>query len=274
MVYNCKVLEYAENRAQLRFYPQEIHVNDSISSKISDKIQQSKELNEKQGIESDKEKSNKNSLNRTIKTIYEITRSNVWDYFITFTFNPERINRQNYDDCLKACKNYLDFIKRNYCRDLKYICIPEFHPSDGVSYHFHGLLGNCDNLPTVESGIFDKKGRVIYNLPNYIYGWNTATKIDNNFAVCAYMTKYISKDLVTNTSYQNRYICSRNVNRPKETNIYMNDNTFRNILTMNIDDVLYTKKVKTDNGYMYYVELKDFESLDKYLLKLDCPFTS
>ena len=37
------------------------------------------------------------SLNRTKNTIYELSKSNDWEYFITFTFDPKKYDSTDYE---------------------------------------------------------------------------------------------------------------------------------------------------------------------------------
>lgn len=167
MQYNVKVLNYADNRQQLRLYSYDI-INDfrEETKKRKKEVRDRTKQEEDHILEVSK--------NRTINTIYELSRSNHWDYFITMTFNPQRVNSYDLDDCYDCIKKYLQFIRRNYCKDLIYLVVPEKHISG--RYHLHGLIGNAENIPKTianHNGIDlkDNQGRIIYNLPDYIYGF-------------------------------------------------------------------------------------------------------
>ena len=111
MVYNCKVFCYANNKQQIRFYSNDIHVNDCITEMIQEKRSITKSVKKDNNIESDKEFSALVSQKRTINEIYNITRSNSWDYFITLTFNPQRVNRYDFDTVVEAAGKYFNFHK-------------------------------------------------------------------------------------------------------------------------------------------------------------------
>ena len=153
----------------------------------------------------------RSSCARTINSIYDIARSNPWEWFFTFTFDPEKVNRYDYGECTKKFSVWLNNM-RKVCPDMKYICVPEQH-KDGA-FHFHGLFTGVDALEYRFSGKLDKKGRCIYNIGNYNWGFTTATRIEDFHRASSYLCKYITKDLCAVTSGKKRYWASRNVMRP------------------------------------------------------------
>ena len=142
---------------------------------------------------------------RDKQLVYDLARSNDWDWFATITFNPNKYNRQDYDECRKALSKLLNNIRNRYCPDLKYLFIPELH-SDGINWHFHGLLSNCTDLHFTQS-INGKIGSKFYGLPlkdkngNDVFVCNhfsklgncTFTKVKDTRRVSNYITKYITK---------------------------------------------------------------------------------
>lgn len=173
--------------------------------------------------------------------VYDISRCNDWEYFVTLTFNPKKIDSFNYDECSSKVSNWLIVQRRNN-KDLKYIGVPEKHKSG--RYHFHFLFSNCDNLKLVDSGFFTKSGLIIYNIDNYNWGYSTATEVINTDAVNKYIAKYLTKDLFGSTKGKKRYWSSRNCNRPKETKEY-NSNISETINKFDNFPNLLHKQVKT-----------------------------
>lgn len=151
------------------------------------------------------------SKGRTVQQMYEITRSNRWEYFLTLTFNRSIIDSSDYDLITQKVSKWLNNLRNRYASDLKYILVPELH-KDGIHYHFHGLLSNIGDIKLVYSGI-QKKGMKIYNLSNWKYGFSTVSKVQNNSKVASYITKYITKDLCTVTKNKKRYWCSKNCDK-------------------------------------------------------------
>lgn len=159
--------------------------------------------------ESEKDRSIKVSMNRTINKVYSYARSNVWDWFVTLTFNPEKVDSFSYEECVKRLQNWL-IVQRRLCPDMKYIIVPEQHKSG--RFHFHGLFADCDGLEFADSGLTDKKGNPIYNIGRYRLGFSTATKVVDNERVTKYISKYITKELCSVSFGKKRYWCSRNLN--------------------------------------------------------------
>ena len=214
MEYNVKVVKFANGKTQVRIYNLPIIKDDEINRLISKKANKTKIINKDRfRSESEIEHSIAVSKNRTIQNIFAIARSNNWDWFCTFTFDPKRVNRQNYDNCYSCLYSWLKSIKKKYT-DIKYLIVPELH-SDGFSWHFHGLFSNCpDSMFTFKHRNY--KNEEIYNINGFeYYGLvNSATKIVDSNKSAMYIAKYIKKDLVTKTLYKHRYLYSKNCNRP------------------------------------------------------------
>lgn len=153
-----------------------------------------------------------NSLNRTKQAVYSICRSNSWEWFITLTFDPEKIDSTDYDICVRSLHDWLKYIRKNYAPDLKYILVPELH-KDGMKYHFHGLFSNIGSLRFIYSGII-KNGVMIYNLKQYKKGFCTASLVQNTYKASAYIVKYITKDLCSVSKGRKRYWHSNNLDKP------------------------------------------------------------
>lgn len=159
------------------------------------------------------------SVNRTKNQLYNYAMGNIWDWFITLTFNKEKINRYDYKACCKAVRKWLNNMRNRYAKDLKYLIVPEMH-KDGA-WHFHGVLSNCGDM------VFDmacnkhtgellctKSGLQIYNFGNYNWGFSTATRVNDNKKACNYITKYITKELAARTKGIRRFYPSNNLDKP------------------------------------------------------------
>ena len=151
------------------------------------------------------------SRSRTIKKIYDIGRSNSWEWFFTFTFNPDKVDSLNYSVTSKKLSVWLMNIRKK-CPDMKYLVVPEQHKSG--RWHFHGLFSNVSELDFSVSGKYTDAGQIIYNVDSYGLGWSTAIKLDGSSAVVSYMTKYITKSLCEITKGKKRYWASRNCDLP------------------------------------------------------------
>lgn len=159
-----------------------------------------------------REESARVSFSRTKKQIYYLCRSNVWDWFVTLTLNPEQVDRYDYEACRKKVRKWLNNIHRN-AKDVYYLVVPEQH-KDGA-WHFHGLFGGCEGLEFVDSGKRDGED-IIYNLGDYKLGFSTATRVKDTSKASSYICKYITKDLCEGTKGRQRYWVSKKCNRCQE----------------------------------------------------------
>ena len=154
------------------------------------------------------------AFKRSKNMIYKLACNNKpWNYFVTFTFNADKVNRYDFSVVSKKLSKWLNHIKSRSCPDFGYIIVPEKH-KDGA-WHFHGLFKNCDNLNFIDSGLKDNQGRTIYNISNYKFGFTTATKLSNIDKAVSYILKYISKDLFGDSlKGKKRYWRSKNLEMP------------------------------------------------------------
>lgn len=120
--------------------------------------------------------------------------SNHWDWFVTFTFDDN-----------KAPSAGVDFERATYyselaLKDLRkvygkfdYVLVAEQGEKNG-RWHFHALVSGLPSDAFVFSGKCDRKTHEkIYNLPDWKYGFTTATRVRSSKAVSRYIIKYITK---------------------------------------------------------------------------------
>lgn len=115
------------------------------------------------------------SLKRAKDKIQDIVLCNNFDYFVTLTFNPQKVDSFNVDEVKNAIKNWLNkgVQRRNY----SYIAIPEYHKSGRI--HLHALMSG--DLLLSDSG-HRHNGKIIYNITDWQekFGFCTAIPIDGN----------------------------------------------------------------------------------------------
>ncbi len=174
----------------------------------------------------------KGSKRRSKNKLWDYSRSNEWEWFITITFDPEKVNSFDYNLCTRRLSQWLSNMHHRYCPDMHYIFVPELHKSG--RYHFHGLLSNCEGLQFVDSGHVTKEterspgNEPIYNVGKYKYGFTTATKVKDSSRVSKYIAKYITKELSALTKGKRRYWHSKNCRSP-EVEYYYNKYDSENI---------------------------------------------
>ncbi len=130
-----------------------------------------------------------NNMHASRNKLYDIAYMNNFQLFVTLTFDKEKIDRYNREEIKPKFKIWL---KNGVARkNLKYLFIPEEHKDGAI--HLHGLVSG--DLKLVDSGKRTTDGKIIYNLPEWKYGFSTAIEITGNIDYTArYITKYITKD--------------------------------------------------------------------------------
>ncbi len=196
--------------------------------------------------------------NRAKKKIYEISRANDWEWFLTLTFNPQIVDSTDYDRVRDLVSEFFHSMRKRFAPDLKYLIVPELH-KDGKKYHFHGLLSNIGNIVMQDSGKQCDNGEIIYNLKQWHFGFTTATKVTDSKRVASYITKYITKELCRETDGRHRYLNSANCNRPNVIEYEMSKEEYDEALAGLYDHIGYAKSIKIPIAYnkVEYVEIND-----------------
>ena len=139
------------------------------------------------------------SYNRARNNLFNLCMSTLsFNCFVTLTFDDEQVDRYSYDAIMKKLTYWLDNrVRRN---SLDYVFVPEFHKDKAV--HLHGLC-NFEALKTVRARSpytgklkYDRKGRPVYNLTDFPFGFTTVIPLSGDNARTAtakYCYKYIVK---------------------------------------------------------------------------------
>lgn len=172
-------------------------------------------------IDKRRERSLRNSLNRTKSLAYDYSHSYVWDYFITITISPRNANRYELKEVKKLVSRFFKNYNLSHCCHIKYMLIPEQH-KDGA-WHFHGFLADCDDClkicPWKKHGVqrtSPKSGQPLYTVPRMCLdlGWTTCEKILDTRKAASYILKYVTKDLCEIGKGQQRLIKSKKIAPP------------------------------------------------------------
>lgn len=162
---------------------------------------------------------------RSHQRIQQIILSNEWDYFMTCTFNDEKVCASDVPRVLKKTEKWLsNMVQRN---GIGYLLVPEYHKKD-ERVHFHALVSG--KLPLEFNDIYAVKGikkpvrlesikryhqeaRIqypIYNVASWGYGFSTAIDVYGSPSRLAnYVKKYITKS--TKMIFGKSYWCSKNL---------------------------------------------------------------
>ncbi len=139
------------------------------------------------------------SFNRAKNKLFDLLMCNSdMGHFVTLTFDPKMIDRYSYSDIVRKLSQWLDNRVRRI--GLRYILVPEFHKDGAV--HFHGFMNaqvlKLEKARSPKTGrLLSAKGKQIYNVLDFKYGFTTAIEIGENVderTACAkYIYKYITK---------------------------------------------------------------------------------
>ena len=128
------------------------------------------------------------SARRARAQMRRLALANGFEYFVTLTLDPAKIDRYDPASVTKALNRWADNMVRRH--GLRYILVPEQH-KDGA-FHFHGFMAGR-GLIAVDSGI-TWDDRPVYNLPQWKLGFTTAQRLYGDYhAAVGYCCKYIGK---------------------------------------------------------------------------------
>jgi len=167
------------------------------------------------------------NLSRARRTIRDLILCNQFDYFCTFTFNHEKVDRYNFAACKKKITEVFKNYKTRYSPDFRYLIVPEFHKDGGL--HFHGLVrGLHPGSLTVPGQVYKRnrqngKLELVPNTKGYAdwsyyskkLGFFSCSRIKDYEKCARYVSKYITKDLVNLALGQRVFMSSSNLNRPE-----------------------------------------------------------
>lgn len=281
-IYNVKKFDYA-NEQQIRIYRNPIidseHSVSRKRKKISNEINDDEEqyltgeqldmgnyesymqaYENEQKIEKERtakqiEHSAYVSQSRSKQAVFEIARSNVWEWFITLTFDRNLIDSSDYDLLVKKVGKWFNNLKNRKAPDMIYCIVPELH-KDGIHFHFHGFLKDCDGLTMRSSGVF-QDGKEVFNILDFPYGFTTATKIDDSVKAVSYICKYMTKDLQNRIKGKRRYLASNNCKRAEISTGYVPPEMLEEFIFHVSKNAKHfsQRKVKEAHQAVQYIEL-------------------
>ena len=171
------------------------------------------------------------SVSRTKRIVLELALANDWDYFLTMTFDPKKVDRYDLQSLHEKFKEWVKYRRKKYFWKFDYLLVPEQH-EDGA-WHLHGLVRGVMPLDLVSFRAMDMAGyrsengkRLKPELRNSDYlnwldisrsfGFCSVGPLRNREAASFYVTKYITKDLERCVSDcgKHMYWPSKGLNRP------------------------------------------------------------
>lgn len=128
------------------------------------------------------------AMRRARAAVRQLALANEFEWFVTLTLDPAKIDRYDPVEVVKKMGQWADNRVRR--KGLKYILVPEHHKDGAI--HFHGFFNGA--LRAEDSGLRDKNGRQVFNLPDWTLGFTRAVKLYGDYhAAVGYTCKYIGK---------------------------------------------------------------------------------
>lgn len=196
------------------------------------------------------------SIRRSIQNIYMLTRANDWNYFSTFTFS-DRDYRYDYVTCKQKFSKWMNNF-RNRHAGIDYLAVPEQH-KDGA-WHFHCLIKG-DLSSKLVKGVHTNR----YILPHYKLGINEFEIVRDRYRVANYITKYITKDLLSKVENKQRYIYSAGLKRPIITEHQITDSySLFQFIDGNFPEYTMThqKTCEYAESFIQYIQLRKYDESD------------
>lgn len=226
MLYNVKRKIYPDGTEQFSYYEKPKMAGYEVGER------------KKTGLHVDRKEIE--NASRAVRKVYDLARSNEFDWFVTMTFDKNEVDRFDYDSCADALKRFTDILRHN---GNKWVIIPEQH-KDGA-FHFHGLVSGTLPVTAARSPktgrlLKDRNGNQIFNVDNFRFGHTTATKIGDRVRAATYLTKYLTKEISVPKG-RKRYWASRGLNKPSEELMQMTPDEYGEIF----NNARYQKVINT-----------------------------
>ena len=148
-----------------------------------------------------------NNISRARSKVFEYAFCNDWDYFITLTINPAKLDRYDLGTYIKALGRFINNYSTVHHSRIRYVLIPEQH-EDGV-WHMHGLVSGI--LP--KHLVVNSHGYLDFPLYVKRFGLCSLGPVQSHEKVSKYITKYITKTFASANPGQPLYYCSKRLNR-------------------------------------------------------------
>lgn len=189
-------------------------------------------------VEASRTTSEEDKLDRSVRrahtAVKDISLTNIFDLFVTFTFKSNRFDDE------KCREKMMGWLKRQRKKDksFRYVIVSELHKrcEECVEFniwpchhydrpkalHFHALIGGYQGVlvrainPKTNKPLIKKK-RAVYDFPNFTLGNSEVYRIglseEDSTRTAFYLLKYLKKDMPAFKS-KKRYWASRGLNKP------------------------------------------------------------
>lgn len=148
-------------------------------------------------------------VSRAKAVIREYASANPWEWFVTITLDPEKVDRSTPEPLQAGMQQFNRYARRKTGELSAYLAVPEQHPN-GWGFHGHALAhcpeavlvpyqpSEYNALPFAIKKAYSRAkeaGRQIYHCPwmDAQLGWNLWEPVSSPDKICNYIIKYITK---------------------------------------------------------------------------------
>lgn len=160
-----------------------------------------------------------NNLSRAKNIVKEYALCNNWDWWCTFTIDPQKYDRYNLDTYFREFAEFLHNYNRRSPNEykVKYCLVPEQH-KDGA-WHLHGFIRG------IRPGdlYINQYGYYTWKQYEKKFGYISMDKIKNIDKCSSYILKYMTKDKDKNVTELNRHLYYASKGLEKATELYRGD---------------------------------------------------
>lgn len=159
------------------------------------------------------------NLTRARNKVREYVLCNPWDYWCTFTIDPEKFDRHDLDGFMKSFAKFLNNYNSRNCRDcpeyrVRYVLVPEQH-KDGA-WHVHGFIRGI-----VPSDLYTNRyGYLTWMQYEQKFGFISMDRIKDIDKCSSYILKYMTKDSDKNVTALNRHLYYASKGLEKAVELY------------------------------------------------------
>lgn len=202
------------------------------------------------------------SIARTKRTIKDYARNNDFDYFVTLTINPKEYDSFSLESVYKMFDNFAHKLRRrhdNKMLDFAYLVVPEVQNETTQGIHLHGYIKGDLNLKIAkdkDNKNIKYRGKQVYNVLDWPYGFSTAVKIgnsiDDTLRCSSYITKYVTKELLLQFN-KKRFWVSKGLKKGfivRDTKVFYND--INDVLSSELSNVIFDLNVKDSFDVNFY----------------------
>lgn len=166
-------------------------------SRVSEKIMQELKANRTRVVN---DRKLENNLSRAKSKVRELVLCNDFEYFVTLTLSPNKIERTDLKKAITKLNRVISDMNKGREERVRYVLIPERHKSG--AWHFHGFLhGLCEKDIRINKNGYKEWMQYADKM-----GYTNLTPLQNKDKAASYCLKYITKDLARSVQKRGAHV--------------------------------------------------------------------